>query len=262
MASAQNVGHNRIFGAKLYFQRQSNHGIPARTGAADQSESESAAGTDQIDRVLAQFSSKTSRGTAVHEARKAMKRLRALLHLVKPAMPKGSFAASEARLKKIGRSLSGARDAQAMLETVRKLEAHDGSAKVKQVTAALRAQLQAECAEAENRLTGAGIKQLRKLLNEAKAGFAEMSLEPDDFSVVAVTLERDYRKARRAFSQAYRLRQTRRFMTGANVCSGIGGSCCWLRRAGRRRSGRTSPSRAMCPRPSAKITTLRCLPRG
>ena len=168
-------------------------------------------GRDQIDRVLAQFSSKTSRGTAVHEARKSMKRLRALLHLVKPAMPKGSFAVSEARLKKIGRSLSGARDAQAMLETVRKLEAHDGSAKVKQVTAALRAKLQAECAEAEHGLTGAGIKQLRKLLNEAKAGFAEMSLEPDDFSVVAVTLERDYRKARHAFSQAYRLRTDEAF---------------------------------------------------
>jgi hypothetical protein len=39
-------------------------------------------GTEQIDRVLAQFSAKTKYGNhAIHEARKAIKRLRALLTL-------------------------------------------------------------------------------------------------------------------------------------------------------------------------------------
>jgi CHAD domain-containing protein len=168
-------------------------------------------GTDQIDRVLSQFASKTGRGAAVHEARKAMKRLRALLHLVKPAMPKGSFAANEARVKRIARLLSGARDAQAMLDTVRKLEVEDGAAGVASVSAALHAQLQAERAKAERSLDGSGAAQLRKQLKEAKAAFAELSLEPDDFGVVAATLERDYRKARHALTRAYRLSEDEAF---------------------------------------------------
>lgn len=159
--------------------------------------------TEQIDRVLSKFSSKDSRATAVHEARKSMKRLRALLHLIKPAMPKGAFAASEARIKTIARRLAGARDAQALLETVRKLETQDGAAEVAAVAEALRAHLQAECAEAERGLNGAGANQLRKLLKEAKDAFAELSLEQDDFAVVAATLRSDYRKARHAFNRAY-----------------------------------------------------------
>ena len=162
-------------------------------------------GTEQIDRVLARFSAKNGRGTAVHEARKAMKRLRALLHLIKPAMPKGTFAANEARVKMIARSLSGARDAQAMLETVRKLEALEGAANVAPVSASLRAHLETKCAEAERGLGGSGAAQLRKLLKEARASFAELSLDQDEFDVVAATLEADYRKARRTFRRAYRV---------------------------------------------------------
>jgi hypothetical protein len=120
-------------------------------------------------------------------------------------MPKGSFAENEARVKTIARSLSGPRDAQAMLETACELEEHDAAAKVATVAAALRGHLQAKCTEAERGLDGPGTNQLRKLLKEAKASFAELTLEPDTFAVVAATLETDYRKARRAFARAYRL---------------------------------------------------------
>jgi CHAD domain-containing protein len=170
-----------------------------------------AIGTEQIDRVLSKFSASNGKGTAVHEARKSMKRLRALLHLIRPAMPKGAFAESEARVKKIARSLSGARDAQAMLETVRKLEAQPGAANVAGVTAVLSALLQAECGEAERGLNGSGATQLRKLLKEAKASFAGLSLEQDDFAAVTATLETDYRKARRAFRRAYSLGEDEAF---------------------------------------------------
>ena len=168
-------------------------------------------GTEQIDRVLAKFSGKNGKGAAVHEARKAMKRLRALLHLIKPAMPKDSFAANEARVKMIARSLSGARDAQAMLEAVGKLEAQDGGPKVAAVSKALRAHLQDKCDQAERGLNGSGATQLRKLLKEARSSFARLSLDQDEFAVVATTLEKDYRKARHAFSRAYRLAEDEEF---------------------------------------------------
>ncbi len=168
-------------------------------------------GTEQIDRVLAKFSAKNGRATAVHEARKAMKRLRALLHLIRPSMQKGAFAANEARVKAIARVLSGARDAQAMLEMVRKVESLGGAANVAPVSASLRAHLQAKCAEAERRLDGSGANQLRKLLKDAKVSFSQLSLEQDEFEVVAATLEKDYRKARRTFRRAYRLSEDEAF---------------------------------------------------
>jgi CHAD domain-containing protein len=161
-------------------------------------------GIEQIDRVLAGFSGKTGRGAAVHEARKATKRLRALLHLIKPGLSKDAFAASEAQIKQIARSLAGARDAQAMLDTVRKLEEQEGAAGVASVTAAMREHLQAKRAAAERGLDGQAANRLRKQLKDAKAAFASLTLEPDAFEIVATTLAADYLKARRAFKRAYR----------------------------------------------------------
>jgi CHAD domain-containing protein len=89
------------------------------------SQSARAVGTEQIDGVLSQLSGNRKGGKAVHESRKAIKRLRALLRLIKPSMGKPIFERDEARLKSIAHSLSGVRDIQAMLETVAKLEAYD-----------------------------------------------------------------------------------------------------------------------------------------
>lgn len=161
-------------------------------------------GIEQIDRVLAGFAAKTGRAAAIHEARKATKRLRALLRLIKPGLPKGAFAESEAQIKQIARVLAGARDAQAMLDTVRKLEGHDVAATVVPVSVAVRAHLQAKCAEAESGLDGAAANRLRRQLKDARASFASLNLEPNGFEIVAATLAADYRRARRAFKHAYR----------------------------------------------------------
>jgi hypothetical protein len=162
------------------------------------------AGTEQIDRVLAHFSN-GGKGNAVHESRKAIKRLRALLRLIKPGMSKADFRRDEARLKEIARLLSGVRDMQAMIETAAKLEAYDQAVGAGPVGAAIKARLGQECAEAEKRLKGGAIGRARKLLAEARKAFAGLTLEDDDFAVIAKTLESDYRKARRGFASAYRL---------------------------------------------------------
>ncbi|WP_170937143.1 MULTISPECIES: CHAD domain-containing protein [Rhodomicrobium] len=168
-------------------------------------------GTDQIDRVLKGFSPKARNGNAVHEARKAMKRLRALLHLVKPAMRKEDFRRQEAQIKQIAKLLSGMREIQAALETIAKLEAYDEAGECSAICAALRARFEARCAAAQKSLNASGAAQTRKLLREARQGFAELELEHDGFSVIAATLETDYRKARRTFERAYRLEEDEAF---------------------------------------------------
>src|SRR5262249_13657072 len=62
---------------------------------------------------------------AVHDARKRLKKTRALLRLARPAMRPDAFQARNRELRDQGRALSGARDADALVETVDALAAHN-----------------------------------------------------------------------------------------------------------------------------------------
>src|SRR4051812_44559056 len=62
---------------------------------------------------------------AVHDARKRLKKTRALLRVARPAMRPDAFRAYNRELRDQGRSLSGARDADVMVETVDALAAHN-----------------------------------------------------------------------------------------------------------------------------------------
>ncbi|HEX3519073.1 MAG TPA: CHAD domain-containing protein [Solirubrobacteraceae bacterium] len=55
---------------------------------------------------------------AVHETRKALKRLRALLRMLEPELDPSAYAREDAALKDAGRRLAGARDAEVMLATL------------------------------------------------------------------------------------------------------------------------------------------------
>lgn len=61
------------------------------------------------------------RAVAIHSTRKALKRLRALLQLVKSGVPGDDWAAANAQLKKIARSLSAMRDRDVMRKTINTL---------------------------------------------------------------------------------------------------------------------------------------------
>jgi CHAD domain-containing protein len=62
---------------------------------------------------------------AVHDARKRIKKSRALLRLARPAMRPRAFRAYNRELRDHGRALSGARDADVLVETVDDLAQHN-----------------------------------------------------------------------------------------------------------------------------------------
>ena len=62
---------------------------------------------------------------AVHDARKRLKKTRALLRLARPAMRADAFRAYNRELRDQSRVLSGARDAEALVETVDALAEHN-----------------------------------------------------------------------------------------------------------------------------------------
>jgi len=61
---------------------------------------------------------------AVHEARKHVKKTRALLRLVRPALGRKVYGHENATLRDAGLALSGARDADVVVQTVTKLAEH------------------------------------------------------------------------------------------------------------------------------------------
>ena len=79
-------------------------------------------GCEQIDQAIALLDEPADPHRAVHEARKCLKRTRALLRLAQPAIPEKTFRTENGRFRDIARSLSHARQSQAMLEALARLE--------------------------------------------------------------------------------------------------------------------------------------------
>lgn len=156
--------------------------------------------TGQLDYALAQLSS--GNGTAIHETRKAIKRLRALLALVRPGIAKARYRQEQDRLRAAANALSGARDAEVMVATAAKLEGHNGKAAIKRVSATLREHLHAHAEHHADANTGKDTATA--LLGEARGSLAKLKLDDDTFAPVAAAFEENYRRTRRAFAHALR----------------------------------------------------------
>jgi CHAD domain-containing protein len=155
---------------------------------------------EQIERAQSSLHDKQGdQAIAVHETRKSLKRLRALLRLIRPAMGEQVFKAENSQLRDIGLSLSGARDRHVLLETVDKLE-RAGRLGRKGLAETLRQTVAAANGEG----APLGTRQALLRLAEAKKRCANLQISGTGFEVVAPGLERSYRRARRAFSAAYR----------------------------------------------------------
>lgn len=152
---------------------------------------------EQIERAQTQLRSGADAAVAVHETRKCLKRLRALVRLIRPAVGDQTFRFENAHLREIGAMLSGARDRHVLIETITKLEAfsgHDGLADP----------VRKLLTEQGDDVDAAAMKQALKELDEAKRRLMQVEISGSGFSVVGGGLEVSYRKACKAFKDAYR----------------------------------------------------------
>ena len=159
-------------------------------------------GLEQIDLAAAKLASKDDVATAIHDARRCLKRLRALLRLIRPGLAEAVYRREAERLVGIGRLLSGARDLFVMQQTLAKLEDRFG-ALPNGVAERLR-KLMAD-GHARNRRSGAEARrQALQRLDQARRVFTGKAAGGVDLEHVADGLEAVYRKARKAFRHAYR----------------------------------------------------------
>jgi CHAD domain-containing protein len=142
------------------------------------------------------------RHTAIHEARKACKRLRGLLRLARPGLGDKVYRRENAAVRDAARRLSALRDAGALLETYHRLDRRFAGeidrrrmVPVRRALAARHEALGDDALEAPVAACQAGLEAVRA----RQGGWPQV----DDFSPLAEGLKGTYRRARHAMGAAY-----------------------------------------------------------
>jgi CHAD domain-containing protein len=135
-----------------------------------------------------------ARDEAVHDARKRLKRVRALLQLVRSVVKKSRYRNEDDAFRDIARPLSEVRDAQVLLETLAKVDQDDAVAAVYEELTARKRSLD------EQNFLDSAAASIRETLPRASA----WTDVPNRWASVGKGLRRTYRRAHRAYADAVR----------------------------------------------------------
>jgi CHAD domain-containing protein len=142
------------------------------------------------------------RGRAVHEARKDLKKTRAVLRLVRSQLGNDRYRAENRRLRDAGRRLSQVRDADVKLATVAALGERFGAERPSRTTdvlsGALRRELE-ELAAPGSVAAGDAAQETIAALDASLAAVAQWPLKRRGWKLIKRDLERSYERGRRAF---------------------------------------------------------------
>lgn len=153
----------------------------------------------QLDYALGLLQGQGDVHIAIHETRKSMKKLRAMVRLVRDQVGPATYRQANVRYRDLARSISGLRDLSAMQETLVKL----GDRTRSRVLATLIAQGQAEIqqqldtAASHDQDTSARIAAAIDTLQEARTEWEGLDLGRDRFKTIAPSLRRVYHRGRR-----------------------------------------------------------------
>jgi CHAD domain-containing protein len=156
----------------------------------------------RIDHALDELrgDSDSTREEAVHEARKDMKKLRALVRLVRGAIGDELYRAENAAFRDIARHLAGVRDADVMLATLSDLEERFGE--LPGAARRLRPALVAHRFRTSAAALGGSTSPVIASLVQARARVEDWPLETDGFDAFIEGFWRSYRRGRRDYEAA------------------------------------------------------------
>jgi CHAD domain-containing protein len=145
-------------------------------------------------------------GEAVHEARKAFKRVRALARVARDELGDDVYRRENARYRATGRVLSGVRDAAVLVETLDALVARYRDELPRRAFAGLRATLDEGARAAHDALASdrGPIERVLGALDVADERVDGGPLDGGDVAVLAPGFARIYRRGRRALRRAER----------------------------------------------------------
>ncbi len=167
-------------------------------------------GLQQIDRIAGELVSQHAAHLIVHQSRKSLKRVRALLRLARPVLGDGVFQRENARYRGLGQMLAGARDRHVAVATVASLEAESGG-RAKAAFATLRGWADAvgsapmsetglkEASAAADATQPGVFKRVSAQLDVARDGFGALVDKHASYEGALEGLARGYGLARRRF---------------------------------------------------------------
>ena len=148
----------------------------------------------------------------IHNARKSVKRARATLRLLRPALPDESFSKTNLALRDAGRPFTRVRDAKVLLDALDDLREHFGDAVDNVSTEALEHALQSQRIRARRELTSASTpaSQVLEAVRAIELQARRWKFSRDDWSLLRRGLNRIYRKARTAYATVCEARSDER----------------------------------------------------
>lgn len=148
----------------------------------------------------------------IHNARKAIKRARATLRLLRPALDRAVFKETNLALREIARPLTQVRDATVLLDSIQALRNHFSDAAKGLSTDMLEHGLQVRRARARREISAnADVgEELRRALSKLEADVKQWHIGVDKWGLLAPALERIYRNARRAYAKVCEARSDER----------------------------------------------------
>jgi CHAD domain-containing protein len=160
---------------------------------------------EQLDGAIDELSNRIADDPveAVHDARKALKKARSVLRLGRGALDPDERRRDNDALRRAGRKLSAARDAEVMLEATDEL-AERFAGRVPQASFdAIRRHLVAERDPARRRLLESDLtRQVAEELGAVRSRIDDWTLDQDGWKALGPGLERSYARGRAALEQA------------------------------------------------------------
>ncbi len=157
---------------------------------------------EQIEIAEEKLASQQDIAACIHDTRRCLKRLKALIRLVRPALDDAVYRREAMRLSSIGRLLSSERDQHVVRQTAIKLDSRFG-ALPNGASERLKGLLEVQAASRNGSETAESRRQALSRLKQTKRFFSGAAIAGVTFEHLADGLERSYRKARRAFRAAY-----------------------------------------------------------
>jgi CHAD domain-containing protein len=153
----------------------------------------------QLDVSIEHLSADEDLGTAVHETRKCLKRLRATVRLARDELGDEVYRRENAAFRDAGGRLGGARDSEVLLETLDALTDSHPDDRFEP----FKRTLVGEHGAAQRRLDeGAAIAEVQAELRRARARVGDWPLEREGHDALAPGFKRIYRRGRRAYRDA------------------------------------------------------------
>ena len=150
---------------------------------------------EQITRTHNRLTANENRETAIHETRKSMKRLRALMRLIRPSVSKQAFQRENIRFRDINRLLSSARDKHVILETIAKLRDTE-DLYCQAAFDRLIESIHVSNNESQRELTNKKFKKAISLLSSAKSSVKNLKIQDLGFETVRSGFVKSFEKAK------------------------------------------------------------------